>query len=99
MADATKQLRAFEDSIVGAEARRINGQIERGRGSAFEKLSAADRARHAALERLIVLERTVETARVAADVAQTKLAAATQAHGSAAERLNASAPAGIDVSA
>lgn len=61
---AAERLRFFEDEILGEDAVRINGRIERGSGSWFQtKLTPEQRAHHAALEKLIETEQAVADAR------------------------------------
>lgn len=49
---------------------RINGEIERGHGSLFERLSDEDKAHYAALERLIVAHDKLEAAQAALHAAE-----------------------------
>lgn len=54
---AKTRLRAFEDEMLGAEATRINGEIEKGHGSHFKvMMTEAQRHHHAALEHLVAAE-------------------------------------------
>ena len=60
--DARANLRAFEDRILGENAVRIDGKIERGHGSKFQKLSAAAKAEYAALEQAVEAEQRLSLA-------------------------------------
>lgn len=76
MADAptaAEQLRAYEDEVLGADTPRINGQIERGIGSHYSRLTPDQHKRHHALEHLVSTEEHLDHARGA-------LAAAEVAH-------------------
>lgn len=53
---ARDRIRAFEDEHLGPDAVRINGEVERGHGSAFKALSPALHRHYAALERLVAAE-------------------------------------------
>lgn len=48
---AAEQLRAFEDEKLGADVTRWDGKVERGHGSLHARMSDADKARHAELEK------------------------------------------------
>ena len=54
---AKARLRAYEDEVLGADAVRISGEIEKGHGSHYKtKMSAEQRRYHAALEHLVHVE-------------------------------------------
>jgi hypothetical protein len=54
---AKGRLRAFEDSIVGKDAPRVHGKVERGHGSLYQRnTSPEQKAHHAALEHLVESE-------------------------------------------
>lgn len=59
---AAQRLRAFEDSEIGENAVRINGNIERGYGSRFKAMPEDKQRIYAALERLIVTEQELAEA-------------------------------------
>lgn len=83
---AAEQLRAFEDKVLGKDVPRINGAIERGIGSKFASMSPADKAAHAALERLVDADDRVTRAQAELDAAkleQSAAAKAVQGHGNA----------------
>lgn len=61
---AKDRLRAFEDEVMGADAPRVNGHIERGHGSLFGRLSAEHKAHHARLEHLVTAEQKLADASV-----------------------------------
>lgn len=77
----SERLRAFEDEKLGKDAPRIHGKVEQGHGSLFQRLSAEDRAHHAALERLVEAEKKVAEARAALDAAEDRHADAADAAG------------------
>lgn len=60
--DAKTKLRDFEDKIIGKDAARIDGKIERGHGSKFQSLSEAEKREHAALEHVVDAEHKLMTA-------------------------------------
>jgi hypothetical protein len=53
---AVERLRAFEDEKLGKDAPRFNGAVERGVGSLWHRMSDADKAYHAKLEKLVEVE-------------------------------------------
>lgn len=67
---AAERLRAFEDEKLGVDAVRIHDKVERGVGSPFFKLSDEDKARYAALERLVETEKALAAAHAALIAAQ-----------------------------
>lgn len=81
---ASARLRAFEDERFGPEAVRIEGKVERGHGSPFAVMSDEDKARYAALERLVETEQALADAHAA-------LIAAQEAHEAAEAAINAPA--------
>lgn len=88
MADAptaAAQLRAYEDELFGPDAPRIDGQIERGRGSFFERMTKEQHDHYAALEKLIESERRIAEA-------ESHLAEAKDAHAQAVAMAEGSAP-------
>lgn len=62
LATAAAKLRAFEDDVFGKDASRINGDVERGVGSPFAKMTDVQRAHHTALENLVKAEKAVADA-------------------------------------
>ena len=82
--DAAGRLRAFEDEVFGADTARIDGKVERGIGSYYQRMSDAERAHHQALEALVAAEQRLADAHAA-------LVAADAAHEAAEERVNATA--------
>lgn len=74
--DAVARLRAFEDAEFGEDCVRINDQIERGSGSPFARMSDAQKAHYAALERLVEAEQKLTDANAALSVAQSNYDAA-----------------------
>jgi hypothetical protein len=48
---AAQRLREFEDEHLGADAVRIRGQVERGHGSLFQRLSPEHQKAYAAIEK------------------------------------------------
>ncbi len=81
----TQRLRAFEDKHLGEDAVRINGELERGHGSRYSKMSPAHRAHHDALVELVAAEKAHVDAGVAEAAAHARLKAAI-------ERANATEP-------
>jgi hypothetical protein len=73
---SAERLRAFEDEHIGKDAVRIDGKIERGSGSPFQKLSDELKRQYAALERLIAAEQKVADARAALAAAESEHAVA-----------------------
>jgi hypothetical protein len=68
--DVAARRRAFEDKHLGHDAVRINGQVERGVGSLYSRLSDARKREYDALERAAQTEARLaeaHTALVAAD--------------------------------
>lgn len=91
---ASARLRAFEDEVFGPDAVRINGHIERGVGSHFQnpkKMTAEQRAHHAALERLVKTEAKVADASAALAKAESDHEAALKAADQAADHVDGSA--------
>lgn len=78
---AGRRLRAFEDEHLGPDVSRINGSIERGHGSRFQRMHDDEKAEHAALERLMEAEKELQTATAELSIAQEK-------HAKAAEHLD-----------
>lgn len=74
-----ERLRAFEDEKLGADCVRMNDAIEKGIGSMFQRLSEEDRAKHAALERLIVAHDKLDVAAAALGEAEMEAAHAEMA--------------------
>ena len=62
---ASTKLRAFEDTVFGKDAPRINGVVERGVGSPYSKMTDHQKVHYAALERLVAAEKTVADATAA----------------------------------
>lgn len=76
---AAIHIRQFEDQHLGPDAVRINGEVERGSGSAFAQLSIAQRREYEALTALVPLEDRLSAARaelVAAEAAYDSAVAA-----------------------
>lgn len=68
---AHERLRAFEDEHLGKDAPRINGHIERGHGSLFEReLSPNQKAHYAKLELLVHTEKRMADAAAALEKAK-----------------------------
>jgi len=78
-----ERLRDLEDEVFGANARRVNGHIERGHGSAFSKLDVPTQQKFLALDRLIETEEVLVSAnerlRLSAEAAQAAEASRTAA--------------------
>lgn len=65
---AKAKLRAFEDDVFGKDVSRINGEVERGVGSPYARMTDAQKAHHLALEKLIAAEKAMADA--SADLAK-----------------------------
>lgn len=87
-----EKLRAFEDRHLGKNAVRINGEVERGHGSAFalKMLESPElRREHAAIERLIDAEKHLAEAEGAVSTAKTAHESAKAAVAEAAKATDA----------
>lgn len=62
---AAQRLREFEDEHLGADAVRIRGQVERGHGSLFQRLSPEHQKAHAAIEKTVATEQKLADAHAA----------------------------------
>ena len=62
---ASAKMRAFEDTVFGKDAPRINGSVERGIGSPYSKMTDHQKIHYAALERLVEAEKAVADATAA----------------------------------
>lgn len=90
---AHERLRAFEDEFIGKDAPRINGHIERGHGSLFDReLSPNQKAHYAKLEHLVHTEKRMADASAALEKAKVEndaaMAAADTAEKAAAEPID-----------
>jgi hypothetical protein len=63
--DAAARLRAFEDEVFGKEAVRVGGQIERGHGSPYAKMTEEQRRQYGAIENLVAAETKLADAHMA----------------------------------
>lgn len=79
---ARERLRAFEDEVLGTDAIRIEGHVERGHGSRFKAMTPEQHAQYTVLEALIAAEKKIADA--SAD-----LAMAEAAHAAATAKLTA----------
>ena len=79
---AKQKLRAFEDATFGKDCVRISGEIERGYGSPFKKMSPEHARHHAALEHLVAAEKHLSDATAA-------VVAANAAHDAAKAKADA----------
>lgn len=73
---AAERLYAFEVEHFGQDCVRIDGLVERGSGSPWQKMSDEEKAQYAALERLVAAEQRVGDARAALVVAEMECAEA-----------------------
>lgn len=62
---AADRLRAFEDERLGPDAPRFAGQLERGVGSLYSRMSDAAKAHHGKLEKLMATEAKLAEAHAA----------------------------------
>jgi hypothetical protein len=76
---AAARLRAFEDEVLGKDAVRIDGKIERGVGSKFARLTDEQRRQYDALEALALAEQKVVDAKGALFQAEAEHAEAIKA--------------------
>ena len=76
---AADRLEQLEVKLFGAVQPRIDGQIERGHGSLFKRLSEEDQARYVALEREVAAEAKLAEAKQAVCVAELELKEASEA--------------------
>lgn len=60
---AAERLRLFEDEHLGKDTPRFNGQVEKGHGSLFQRLSPEHRKAHAAIEKTVETEHKLNDAR------------------------------------
>lgn len=79
--DARTRLRAFEDEHFGKDAARVDGHVEDGFGSLYERASDDVRKRHAALKDLIAAEAALAAAKAALAEAQARYGEAEHAAG------------------
>ena len=86
---ARDRMRAFEDEHLGEDVPRIEGQVERGVGSTYHKLSDARKRHYEAIEAMIVAEDAVADARAKLAVAESNLAEAAAAADRAEGNANA----------
>lgn len=73
---AAARLRAFEDEHFGEDAVRIDGQVERGSGSAYQMMSEPRQKHYRALEHAVEVELKVDAARAQLSAAEGDMAAA-----------------------
>src|SRR5262249_13695874 len=76
---AAEQLRAFEDEKLGKDAPRIDGAVEQGSGSLFERLTDADKSRHGLLKKCVETAHKVAAAYAAWNEANAEYEAAAKA--------------------
>jgi hypothetical protein len=90
---AKTRLRNFEDDVLGEDAVRISGQIEKGHGSHFKtKMTHEQRVQHGALEKLVEAEQKVADTSAALAKAEADHEAA-EKHVAACEESSAAADA------
>lgn len=68
--NARARRRAYEDEIFGPNAVRISGEIERGSGSPYQKMTKEQRRKFDAHDRLVVAEDRMNEAAAALEKAQ-----------------------------
>lgn len=84
---AAAKLRAFEDKTFGKDAPRINGELERGVGSPYSRMTVEQKAHHASLENLVKAEKAVADASHELADAQMKHDAAVKTSDNAAKAV------------
>lgn len=82
---AAARLRAFEDEHFGEDAVRIDGKVERGSGSPYQRMGEDERRQYQALERLVAAEMKRDAARAAAAAAEAEYDEAERAVDGAAD--------------
>lgn len=82
---AAVRMREFEDEVFGKDVTRISGQVERGHGSLYSRLTHEQQHHHTALEHLVKTEKRVADASVELAKAETEHASAEKAAEAASE--------------
>jgi hypothetical protein len=75
-ASAAEQLAKLEDKLFGDRCGRVDGKIERGSGSLFQRLSPEDKATYEALEAQVEAEVQLAAAQAQVSAAQAAVKAA-----------------------
>ena len=84
---AADKLREFEDKTFGKDAPRINGELERGVGSPYSRMTSHQKRHYESLEHLVKAEKKVADASAEFDTAKTKHDAAVKASDEAAKAV------------
>ena len=85
---AASKLRAFEDKTFGKDCPRINGEVERGVGSPYSRMTVPQKAHYASLEHLVKCEKAVADASADLEAAKLKHDAAVKASDDAAKAID-----------
>jgi hypothetical protein len=84
---AADQLRAFEDDHFGKDAPRINGELERGVGSPYSRMTHYQKRHYESLEHLVKAEKKVADATAELETAKAKHVAAVKVSEDAAKAI------------
>ena len=84
---AADKLREFEDKTFGKDAPRINGELERGVGSPYSRMTPEQKRHYESLEHLVKAEKKVADASAELDAAKTKHDAAVKTTEDAAKAI------------
>jgi hypothetical protein len=84
---AADKLRAFEDDHFGKDAPRINGELERGVGSPYSRMTLHQKRHYESLEHLVKAEKKVADASFELETAKAKHLAAVKASDDAAKAI------------
>ncbi len=85
---AADKLREFEDKTFGKDAPRINGELERGVGSPYSRMTPTQKAHYASLDHLVKAEKAVADASANLEAAKLKHDAAVKASDDAAKAID-----------
>ena len=84
---AADKLREFEDKTFGKDAPRINGELERGVGSPYSRMTVQQKRHYESLEHLVKAEKKVADASAELEAAKIKHDAAVKASDDAAKAI------------
>ena len=84
---AADKLREFEDKTFGKDAPRINGELERGVGSPYSRMTPEQKRHYESLEHLVKAEKKVADASAELDAAKIKHDAAVKSSDEAAKAI------------
>jgi hypothetical protein len=84
---AADKLREFEDKHFGKDAPRINGELERGVGSPWSRMTLRQKQHYESLEHLVKAEKKVADASAELETAKVKHVAAVKSSDDAAKAI------------